>query len=246
MHILRRACHIIGLLFVISPALSAAETLRLAHDENFPPFAYTEDGQSTGMAVDILRAAAQRAGLDITLVPVPFKQIQPSLDDGTADAIFPLAINPERRTTMDFSTPLLMTGGALFVRSPQPEPASLKDLAGKSVVTPKTGPLAGYIQRTEPAVDLVVTTDYDESLRKLVSGEADAAALNYQVGTMLAKKQQAGKLTLPNKMFLELPLAVAVKKDSQAQMLSKLNDGLEEIRQDGTLEKTQQKWMSGE
>lgn len=246
MHLLSRAGHLIGIFFILSPTLSAAETLRLTHDENFPPFAYVQDGQSTGLAVDILRAAAQQAGIDITLTPVPFKEIQPSLDNDSADAIFPLAINPERRKSMDFSAPLLMTGGALFVRTPEPEPASLSALSGKTIVTPKTGPLAGYIQRTEPQVNLVVTTDYDESLLKLVSGEADAAALNFQVGTMLAKQQQAGKLTLPSKMFLELPLAVAVKKDTQAEMLVKLNNGLEEIRKDGTLEKTQQKWMNAE
>ena len=73
-----------------------------------------------------------RAGFGIELIPVPLEQMEAVLQDGRAAAVFPMAVTPERREKLDFSETLLMTGGALYVRAPQPTPASLKALAGSS------------------------------------------------------------------------------------------------------------------
>lgn len=223
-------------------AAKAADSIRVAHDQRFPPFAEVKDGKSEGLAVDILNAAAAKAGLTITYVPVPFEEIQRTLDDGRADAVFPLAINPERRQSFDFTQALVITGGALFVRAPQHAPDGLKALAGKVVVTPKTGPLAGFIGKTAPEVKLVVNADYDQSFAQLLSGEADAAALNFQVGRRLAATLHAGKVTLPEKLFLELPLALAVRKGSHAELIQKLDQGLAAIRADGSYQAINDRW----
>jgi polar amino acid transport system substrate-binding protein len=228
--------------FSLVPLPSLAQTIRVAHDQRFPPFAEVKNGKSEGLAVDILNAAAERAGLTIVYVPLPFAEIQKTLEDGRADAVFPLAINPERRQAFDFTAPLVVTGGALFVRAPQPTPDSLKALAGKTVVTPKTGPLAGFIGKTAPEVKLLVNADYDQSFAQLLSGEADAAALNFQVGRKLATTLHAGKVTLPERLFLELPLALAVRKGQSADIIAKLDKGIAAIRADGTWQRIDQRW----
>ncbi len=233
----------VAILFPLSTLAAQAQTVRVAHDQRFPPFAEVKDGKSDGLAVDILNAVAQRAGLTIVYVPVPFAEIQKTLEDGRADAAFPLAINPERRQSFDFTAPLVITGGALFVRAPQPTP-DLKALAGKTVVTPKTGPLAGFIGKTAPEVKLVVNADYDQSFAQLLSGEADAAALNFQVGRRLASTLHAGKVTLPEKLFLELPLALAVRKGQSADLIAKLDQGIAAIRADGTWQRIDQRWSA--
>jgi ABC-type amino acid transport substrate-binding protein len=231
------------LLALLMPFLACAQTVRIAHDQRFPPFVEVVDGRSVGLAADVLLAAAQRAGVDIVFVPVPFEVVQSTLDDGRADAIFPIAINPQRLETLDFSAPLVSTGGGLFMRAPEPTPVSLAAMAGKTVVTPRTGPLAGYIERNAPQVKLLVTSTYDESLAKLMSGEADAAALNFQVGAGLAEKLYPGKVTRADKLFLELPLAVATAKGRQPDLLLKLNGGLQSIRADGTWKAINDRWL---
>lgn len=227
-------------LWTVVPA--AAETLRVAHDQRFPPFAEVKDGKSEGLAVDVLRAAAEKAGIELVLVAVPFAEVQKTLEDGRADAVFPLAINPERAKSFDFSAPLVVTGGALFVRAPEATPA-FGSLAGKTVTTPRTGPLAGYIEKNFPNVKLVVTADYDESLKQLMGGQADAAALNFQAGAKIAALLFPGKVTEPRELFWELPLAVAVPKGKGADTIAKLDAGLKAIRADGTGQKINDKWM---
>lgn len=222
---------------------AAAERIKVAYNSLLPPFAEAKDGKAVGLVVDIFRAAAEKAGYEVDFVAVPLDQMEPSLSDGRAVVVMPTAATPERRQRLDFSETLLMTGGSLYVRAPDATPAGLKALAGKTVVTPKTGPLAAFIQRTAPEVKLVVTENYETSLAKLVSGEADAAALNHQTGGMLANRLHPGKITMPSVMFLELPFGAAVLKGRHGELLAKLNAGLAAIRADGTWEKINAAWM---
>jgi polar amino acid transport system substrate-binding protein len=211
---------------IVMATTSSAQSVRMAHAESFPPYAELRDGKSQGMAVDIVRAAAAKAGMQIEFVVVPFEELQRTVEDGRADAIFPTGITPDRRRTLDFSAPLLSTGGSLYVRAPQEAPDELSALAGKTVATPRTGPLAGYIEKNAPQVKVLRTSSYEESLQLLVEGKADAAALNSHVGGAIADKLYPGKVNVARRMFLEVPLAVAVRKGTHAPLLERLNQAL--------------------
>lgn len=230
------------LAYLFISQLHATETVRIALRNNYPPFTYVKNGKSAGLIVDILKAAASQQKINIKFVPVPFAEVQKVLTDRRAEAIAPLTITAERQKSYDFSTPLLATGGALFVRSPEKTPASLAALAGKIVVTPKTGPFAVYIQEHAPDINLVITENYEKSFDYIISGKADAAVLNIQVGNTLIKQSYTGKVTAPKKMFNEFPLAIAVAKNQHAALLQKLNAGLATLRADGTLQWLYKKW----
>jgi polar amino acid transport system substrate-binding protein len=200
---------------------ATAETVRFAF-RAFPPFVDVQSGKTTGLFVDLLRAVGDRVGIEIEFVPVPFEQVQGTLTDGRADAIFPLGITSERRVSFDFTDAFLMTGGALYVRVPQPTPENLAALSGKILVTPRTGPLAALIQKNAPGVKLQLTADYEESLARLIDGRADAAALNIQVGAALAKRLYPGQITIPRAMFSQEGLAIAVRKGQKSELLTRL------------------------
>jgi polar amino acid transport system substrate-binding protein len=146
-------------------------------------------------------------GIETEFIAVPIEQMEQTLRDGRAGALLQ-APNPERLKLLDFSAPVLITGGALYVRSPSPTPENLLAMSGKVVVAPQAGPLAAVISRSAPAVKLSVTTDYEQSLARLVDGTADAAALNYHVGGTLADRFYPGQVTKPHGMFWETPLAI--------------------------------------
>lgn len=222
----------------------SAQVLRAAHAESFPPYAEARGGQSQGLAVEILREATSRAGLELRLVVVPFEQLQRTLEDGRADAIFPTGDTPERRKVFDFSAPLLATGGSLYVRAPAQAPSDLASFAGKTVVTPRTGPLAAFIEKNAPDVKVVRTASYEESLAQLVEGKVDAAALNSHVGGQIAAKLYPGRVSAAPRMFLEVPLGVAVPKGTQGPTLKRLDDALAAMRADGAWERINQRFMS--
>jgi polar amino acid transport system substrate-binding protein len=220
-------------------ATSAAELLRVAVNKNFPPFVEVVNGEPKGPLVDFLAAAAKHASLRIEFVPVSLDQWQSILAQGRADAFYPMAITPALRQAYDFSDPLTSSGGALFMRAPEKTPVGLDALVGKTVVTPKVGPLAAYIEKNAPGIRLVVTKDYEESLAKLVSGEADAAALNLQVGARIADQLYPGRISHPDRYFWELPLAVAMPKakGDGSKALDALNGGIAAVKAQGVLDR---------
>src|SRR5262245_25833125 len=98
----------------MASAQTAPQAVRIAHQVDFAPIADVKDGRSIGLGVDIVRAAAAHAKIEVVFVPVPFEQVQRTLEDGRAVAVFPLAITPERRQQFDFSAPLYEGGGSFF------------------------------------------------------------------------------------------------------------------------------------
>ena len=130
------------------------------------------------------------------------------------------------------------------MRASDVPPKNLSALADKVVVTPRTGPVAPFIQKTAPAIKLVVTTDYEESLGRLVRGEAAAAALSYHVGSRIADGLYPGQVLSSPHMFLELPFAVAVPKGKRAELLARLNAGIASIRADGTWHQINEHWRT--
>lgn len=216
---------------------ACATELRIGVNDRFPPFVELVNGQLQGGLVDALRAAGERAGIDLVLEPVPLNRWQDVLANGSADGYFPVAITPSRVAQYRFSDPVVNSGGAFFVRAPNPQPDASGDFAGVVIVTPRVGPLADYLEKTYPKANLIVTKDYDESLATLISGKADMAALNLHVGAKLANSLYPGRLTLPHTAFLSAPLAVAFSKgrtDIDAD-IERLNRAFQEMQRDGTL-----------
>ena len=238
---------LIGAFSFASPHIVWAEfmkdTFTLAHIKSFEPFAVAREGKSEGLAIDILTEALAKVNLRVVFVGEDQDNVQDLLLEGEVDGIAFLGINPKRKETYDFSDPYLITGGALFVKSPNPSSSDLKDFEGKTVATPKKGPLAGYIQKNFPKVKVLTSVkDYPETLKVVLDGKADAAALNTQAGAVLTKQQFPGKFSLPKKGFLEIPIGVGVLKGTHAYFLTKLNDGLKAIIADGTYDKIIEKW----
>jgi polar amino acid transport system substrate-binding protein len=154
-----------------------------------------------------------------------------------------MGVTPERRAEFDFTDAFLSTGAALYVRAPQATPESLAALSGKILVTPRTGPLAAFIQKTAPEVKLELTENYEESLAHLIAGSADAAALNFHVGAALARRLYPDKVTIPRAMLRPGAVMVAVRKGQHGELLTRLDHALSAIKADGTWQKIVNDWM---
>jgi ABC-type amino acid transport substrate-binding protein len=229
-----------------SPTTGAEETkdkVRLVHIRSFEPFAVVKEGKSEGLAIDILTAILAKANLKVVFIGEQQDKTEDLLFRGEAEGLAFFGINPARKNTFDFSNPYLISGGALFSKAPNPPCSDLKELEGKTVVTPLKGPLAEYIREKFPKVNLYTDVkDYQATLEAVLNGKADAAALNTQVGAVLAQNLFPAKFSLPSKGFLEVPIGVAVLKGRQDDLLIRFNEGLKAILADGTYDKIITKW----
>jgi len=235
-----RAALFAVVLGAVMPTSAEAETVRIAHPQ-LGVIISDANGETVGEVADILRAVAKREHLDITFVPIVGNS-EKSLQSGIADAVAPYLATPEGLQMYDFTATLMMSGGGLFVRAPLIPPSDLKTLAGKTVVTPGFGPFVKYIQRNFPSVHVVSTGSYQESLDRVLAGQADAAALNIQEGANVVSQSYAGKISVPTASFLDEPLVLAVLKGRHADLVDRINAGIAAIRADGTLQAIVEKW----
>jgi ABC-type amino acid transport substrate-binding protein len=218
-------------------------TFTLSHIEMFEPFTVAKEGKSEGFAVDIITEALARVNLKVLFKGVQQEKEVDFVLNGQADGTAFEAIGPDTQKIYDFSDPYLITGGAFFVKSPNPTSSDPKEFERKTVASPATGPLAGYIQHNFPNVIVLSTVkDYKETLKAVLDGKADAAALNTQTGAALAGKLYPGKFSMPERGFLEVPVGIGVPKGKNGDLLTKFNVGLKEILADGTYDKLLEKW----
>jgi polar amino acid transport system substrate-binding protein len=219
------------------------EEIKLAYVNQFPPFAYSRSGKSEGFGIEILDAALKEVGIKAVYVPKGLDVIKRALQSGEADGIAVYAITPERQKIYDYSDPILQTGAGLFLTVSEGRSFDLEDSAGKTVCTPKEGPLTDLIRMRFPDVNLETVLDYPAALEAVARGKADGAALNFHVGTRLAMELFPGKFNMPERMFLETPLAVAVLKGNKGDQLMHINRGLKRIKETGTLRAITDKWF---
>lgn len=210
-------------------------TVRIAHP-NLSAFISVKDGKTVGVVADVLRAAAAREGISIAFVPLSGDSAA-ALANGSADAVAPAFASPSGEKRFDYSTTIVTTGGGLFVRAPGPAPGSVATLSGKTVATPRFSPYLGFFAQNAPSVKIVLTGSYDESIEKVLSGEADAAALNFQDGADFVAASYPGKIAIPTSMFTKTQLVLAVAKGTHSELLEHLDAGLAAIRADGTVQR---------
>jgi polar amino acid transport system substrate-binding protein len=105
------------------PPVPSGEPLRVAISE-VPPFVMQDAaGHWQGISVDLWREVAQAIGRPFRFVPMPFKEVLPSLEAGDVDvAVGALTMTAERETHIDFTHPIYQTGLAIGV--PQVEDSS--------------------------------------------------------------------------------------------------------------------------
>jgi polar amino acid transport system substrate-binding protein len=223
--------------------MAHAEPLRIGHDAPFEPFAIIENERSTGLILDVVAEAMKRMQRDYAFVVLKLDESDRALAEGKIDALAFKGDTPQRRQQFDFSAPIVVSGGALFTRAGTPAAKSLKDFAGKTVVTPRRGPLAAQIEKAAPDVKVLPSTGYEESLDWVLAGKADAAALNFQAGLRMARQKHPGKFTLPSEPYISIALAFAVAKGRHAELLRGFDATLAAMKSDGAFKAIEARWL---
>ena len=119
-----------------TPVIGSAQNKELvvASSATYRPFAYeTPSKEIVGYDVDIIKAVAQKAGLQIKIVNTPWTGIFAALNNGDVDLVISgVTINDKRKQSYDFTAPYFEARQLIAVQQTS-NVKSLKDLAGKKV-----------------------------------------------------------------------------------------------------------------
>ena len=224
-----------------APAASApapaAKVYVVGTDAAYAPFeSQNEKGEIVGFDIDVVKAVAQKAGMEVKFVNTPWEGIFNTLAQGDRDFLASaITITDERKQTMDFSSPYFDAQQLMAVKKDS-KIAKFDDLkklkvgvqngtTGDEVITKLQGKDSTNIKRFEST---------PLALKELEAGGVDAVvADNGVVVHYVANNPASNFKTLADSSFAAEQYGLAVKKGN-ADLLAKLNKGLADIKSDGT------------
>lgn len=233
------------LLTAVFSGSAPGQTLRSAAEPDYPPLSIVKpDGGADGFSVELLKAAVEAMGREVTFKTAPWDQIKNELARGELDVLPLVGRTPEREALYDFTIPYLTLHGALFVRENDSRIQGLADLSGKRIAVMKGDNAEEYVRRAGLSEQIVTTATFDEAFRMLAAGRADAVIAQKLMGVSLLNKTGLSGIKVvgkPNEEFKQ-DFSFAVTKGN-SRLLALLNEGLALVITDGTRQKLMYKWF---
>lgn len=218
----------------------AAEHLRFLGNRNLPPYAWQDGGRSVGIAIDLARAAAEKASLDATFETMEWSDAQMLVAKGGAAALVHINPTPEREFFYDFSEPLLNSRFSLFRRITQSEIRDINSIAGKRVGVEEGGFPRQYLEQHK-GVQLVFIRDWKTGFEMLNAGNLDAIFVDQWVGEYQLQLNRIDGIIPVEPALFSSASRIAVKKGNHA-LLARINEGLAAIQADGTRASIENSW----
>lgn len=229
---------------LLSLAGEPSPPLRFLGNAELAPMVWSHHGNTQGVAVDLVNAAAQHVGLSISIVGADWKTAQDELRDGKADALIQINQTPQRLEIYDFSAPLLKSNFHIFRRIKDIQISGIDSLSGRKVGVEAGGFPITFLQKYDQ-IGVVVFPNWSNAFEKLSAGEIDAVFVDRWVGEYELYQHKFNNITLIDPPVVTLESRIAVKKGNTA-LLAKINDGLRHIESDGTRQSILRKWEAKE
>lgn len=205
---------------------------------DYRPFSKTSaDGTMSGFDIDVANAIAEELGLEPVQKKFKFAAIVEGVKTGRFDAaVASHTITPARSEQVNFSTPYYYSGAQIFTRTDS-EIQTLDDLKGKEIGVSKG---STYAKIAKEVTDNVKVYDSDVvALQSLSKGHHDAVITDFLTG----KEAIANDINIKaQKMIERSEQAVAINKESP-ELLKKVNEALQTLRENGTLKKISEKYF---
>lgn len=223
------------------PDLKAVESLRIAVDEDFPPFSYKEQtGALNGFNVAIANAICEDLRLTCEFSARRWDDLMPALERGEVDAVISgVNVTEQAVETADFTGAYYRSLGRFVVRKQNPiVKADMRSLAGKRVGVVKGSSHEAWINQYFPRSNIRPFATLKEGLEAQRAGVVDAFfgdALQMMFWLTGSASQDccrfvAGGYNDPN--YFSRGMAIAVKRGN-TELRDVLDYGLDRLQSSG-------------
>lgn len=214
-----------------------------------PPYEFlkVENGESAivGFDVDLVDQLAIHMGVTIEKVNADFSALIPSLLSKRADFIIAgITITEERKKSIDFSTPYLVTKVAVVFRK-DGEQLSSTALPGKKLGVQLGSVHDSVIKKIvgdQAPADIVFFNQLGELIQELKSGRLDGAVMDNVPAHFFVKENP--ELTLQYLEGGDVEYGIAFSKGSP--LIEKFNQAIEKLKSSPVYEELQAKWFKKE
>lgn len=214
-------------------------TLIVGSDIPYPPFEQGREPDYEGFDIDLINAIGEKMGLEVQIQDAPFDLLLQGGGGQFDLAIAATTITPARENRVDFSNPYYQSSQGLLVQSGG-EIASVEDLAGEIVAAQDGTTGETYAQDNTEASEVRPFPEIDDAYNALSTGQV-AAVLNDLPSVQAAAEEKEGLEVVET--FDTDELYGIILPQGSDELLSAVNEALQEVKDDGTLDEIYQEWF---
>ena len=216
------------------------EPLTVGSDIPYPPFEEGKPGNYTGFDIELMDAIGEKIGRTPEYQDTSFETIFRDVAQGKFEAVISAAtITEEREKVVAFSNPYYLSEQAILVKEGS-DIKGLADLKGK-VVAAQQGTTGLELGKEKAnAGELRPYPEGPDAVNALKAGTIEAVIIDAPVAQNAVEK--SGGVEIAEKVPTEEEYGIALAKDNTA-LLEEINQGLEEVIDDGTYTTIYEKWF---
>ena len=222
--------------------------LTMSTNASFPPYEMVaDDGSFEGIDVEVAGAIAEKLGLELQVDDMGFDAALQAAQTGKSDMVMAgVTVTEERQAVMDFSNSYANGVQVVIVKEDSPI-QTVDDLANANMIGCQMG-TTGYIYCSDTpenggfGEDHV--TPYDDgaaAVQALMNGQIDAVVIDNKPAQEYVAANPGLKIL--DGEFTNEDYAIGVAKGNTA-LLDAINDALEELSNDGTIQSIVDKYIS--
>ncbi len=230
---------ILAAMLAFAGVSAVAESLTMCTNVAFPPYEfYGDDGQPTGIDVEIAKAIAAKLGYELEVVDIEFAQCIPGVQSGKYDfSAAGMTVTEERKQMVQF-TDTYATGIQSVIVPEACEFEGLDDFVEEN------GSVKVGVQMATTG-DLYTTWDYEDegkgtveryasgaaAVQALLAGKVDCVVIDNEPAKNFVSQNEGLKIL--DTAYAEEEYAMAFAKDSP--IYDDFNAALAELIEDGTV-----------
>ena len=226
---------------------NAPQPLRVGVSGHNAPLIYEAGrGKFDGVEATFATMLGQELGRPVQFVQMPFDKLIPAVQRGEVDILMSgMTVFAQRKTLVDFTSPYMVSGQALLVRSA--DASNFEDPRILYLTAYRIGVEKGSVgnvlaQRVNPNSTVVQYSTPAKAADALRAGKVDVVIHDAPVlWRLTADNPTAGTLVIPNLLAKET-LAWAVRR-GDTTLLKQANAALAKWRANGTLNRTLRTYM---
>lgn len=220
------------------------KSLTVASSNSFPPINMLDSkGNLIGFGRDISDAVLNTLGIEIKR---QHSSIWPNvlawLDKGEVDFIHDTGYTKSRDAYLDYTSPIIEMPEMIFVNNERLDINTLESLNGKTVACVNKHITHLYLQQF-PGIKCHIVHKPVEGLYALLGGTVDAFIYPREIVMYFAQQLRvSNKIKMVGEPLRVLSWSMTVK-EGNTELVSILNEGIKQIRENGQYEKIYNKWF---
>lgn len=217
--------------------------LTMGTNATFPPYEYKDGDDIVGIDADIAQAMADKLGLKLEIVDMDFDSLIASIQSGKIDmSLAGMTVTEERKQNVDF-TDSYATGVQVIIVKDDSDITSVDDLQDKLIGVQQgtTGHLYCADDFGEDHVNAL--PNGATAVQALLQGKVDCVVIDQEPAKAFVEANEGLKIL--DTAYTTEDYAAAVSKDNP-ELTAALNKVLQELKDDGTIQKILDKYIKAE